>query len=142
MAQEIIFLVDSNIWLERLLDQEKSNDVKQFLNDVPSSNLAISDFSLHSIGVILFHLKKEEAFTKFTTDIFRNENVQLLSLSGMDHVEMPSIRKKFKLDFDDSYQYLIAKKYKLKIVSFDKDFLKTDGTVLDPVTATLEFKKL
>ncbi len=30
----------------------------------------------------------------------------------------------FKLDFDDAYQYTLAKLYGLKIVSMDKDFLK------------------
>ncbi len=122
MAQEIVFLVDSNIWLERLLDQEKANDVKEFLDQVPSINLAISDFSLHSIGVILFHLKKEQVFNLFLTDIFINEDVQLLSLSGQHHINLDKYHKKYNLDFDDTYQYLIASKFNLKIVSFDKDF--------------------
>lgn len=30
----------------------------------------------------------------------------------------------FKLDFDDAYQYSLAKLYNFKIVSMDKDFLK------------------
>ena len=29
---------------------------------------------------------------------------------------------KFKFDFDDAYQYSVAQKYDLTIVSFDKDF--------------------
>jgi predicted nucleic acid-binding protein len=30
--------------------------------------------------------------------------------------------KKYSLDFDDSYQYTIAEKYDLTLVTFDKDF--------------------
>jgi len=32
----------------------------------------------------------------------------------------------FNLDFDDAYQYTIAGKYDLTIVSFDADFDRTD----------------
>lgn len=30
--------------------------------------------------------------------------------------------QKFKLDFDDSYQFCIAQKFDLTIITFDKDF--------------------
>ena len=30
--------------------------------------------------------------------------------------------KKYKLDFDDAYQFSVAQKYDLTIVTFDKDF--------------------
>ena len=36
----------------------------------------------------------------------------------------PAIR--FGLDFDDAYQYEVAKRYDLALVSFDSDFDKTD----------------
>jgi len=44
--------------LERLLDQEKFNVVAKFLDLIPPSQLFVSDFSLHSIGVILSRYKK------------------------------------------------------------------------------------
>lgn len=34
--------------------------------------------------------------------------------------------QKFSLDFDDAYQYAVALKYNLTIVSFDKDFDRTE----------------
>lgn len=46
-------LVDTNVWLERLLDQEKSKVAAHFLDSTPTEWLFVSDFSLHSIGVIL-----------------------------------------------------------------------------------------
>ena len=33
---------------------------------------------------------------------------------------------RFKLDFDDAYQYAAAKLNELQIVSFDRDFDRTD----------------
>jgi predicted nucleic acid-binding protein len=34
--------------------------------------------------------------------------------------------KRFKLDFDDAYQYVAEEKYNLTIISFDNDFDRTE----------------
>jgi len=75
-----MYLVDTNIWLERLLDQEKSEIVGKFLDIVPSEKLFISDFAFHSIGVILCRIGKRDALKQFTDDIFKNGEVSLLNL--------------------------------------------------------------
>ena len=54
---------------------------------------------------------------------------------GLEHEELKKVIKvheKFGLDFDDAYQYVVAQKYKLKIVSFDSDFDKTNLGRLSP----------
>ncbi|MGM0580579.1 MAG: hypothetical protein ACQETL_07865 [Bacteroidota bacterium] len=61
METKVNYLVDTNIWLERLLDQDKSAIVAKFLDTVPLDQLFISDFALHSIGVIMSRLKKLKA---------------------------------------------------------------------------------
>ena len=38
-----MYLVDTNIWLERLLDQARSGEVGHFLNHIPSERLFITD---------------------------------------------------------------------------------------------------
>ena len=43
-----MYLVDTNVWLERLLDQERSDEVGEFLKQRPSDNLFITDFALPS----------------------------------------------------------------------------------------------
>ncbi len=48
-----MYLLDTNIFLEILLGQEKKDECKKFLI-ANEDNIFISDFSLHSIGVILF----------------------------------------------------------------------------------------
>ena len=45
MAQPLTYLLDTNIWLERLLDQERASEVKQLLEMIPSDRLLITDFS-------------------------------------------------------------------------------------------------
>ena len=54
-----MYLVDTNVWLERLLDQERSEEVGQFLTEIAPDELAVSDFTLHSIGVILTDWRSE-----------------------------------------------------------------------------------
>jgi len=60
----MMFLVDTNVFLEIVLRQDKKEDCKRFL-DNNIGNLNITDFSLHSLGVIFFRYGKEEIFQKF-----------------------------------------------------------------------------
>jgi predicted nucleic acid-binding protein len=55
-----MYLLDTNIWLERLLEQERSREVELFFQRVPSEFLHITDFSLHSIAIILLRLGRGE----------------------------------------------------------------------------------
>ena len=114
-----MFLVDTNVFLEILLKRDKKEDCKKFLND-NIGNLSITDFSLHSIGVILFRYGKEEVFRKFVEDIM--PNIKLLSLPMEQYKEVVNVRKSLNLDFDDAYQYSVAKYYGLKVVTMDRDF--------------------
>ena len=88
-------------------------------------NFAITDFTLHSIGVILFRYSREDVFEKFVEDVATNS--ELLSLPVEKYNEVVLARKKLNLDFDDAYQYAVAKYYGLKIVTMDKDFAKVTG---------------
>ena len=135
MEDKINFLVDTNIWLERLLDQEKSNDVKVFLEKVPSERLFISDFTLHSIGIIMAKLERFKDYYKFIDDLFVNANITQIGLNPIDTDEVIKNIERLKLDFDDSYQYSISQKFDLEIVSFDKDFEKAGLNTIEPAEA-------
>jgi len=52
--------------------------------------------------------------------------VRVLRLSLQDIGGLTSIAQRFKLDFDDAYQYGIAEKFDLEIISFDGDFDRTE----------------
>jgi hypothetical protein len=65
-----MYLIDTNIWLERLLDQERSDEVGSFLDRMPSNHLFITDFSFHSIGVIMGKLDRMNAYLNFINDVF------------------------------------------------------------------------
>ena len=109
--------------MEILLTQDKKEICKKFL-DENIENLHISDFSLHSIGVILFRYNKEIVFQKFVNDVL--PTTELLSLPAELYGEVVNAKKKLNLDFDDAYQYSIAKYYGLKVVTMDMDFERID----------------
>lgn len=122
METKVRYLVDTNVWLERLLDQEKSVVASRFFDLIPTDLLFVSDFSIHSIGVILSRFKKFDIFEKFVKDLFINGQIELLSLDSSDLLDVIQNIQKFNLDFDDSYQFSVAQKYDLTVVTFDKDF--------------------
>ena len=122
METKVRYLVDTNVWLERLLDQEKSDIASRFFDLIPTDELFVSDFSIHSIGVILSRLEKFDVFVKFIDDLFVNGQLEQLSLNSVELIDVITNIKKYKLDFDDSYQFSVAHKYDLTIVTFDKDF--------------------
>ncbi len=122
METTIKYLVDTNIWLERLLGQNKSEVVSEFLNATPTSQIFISDFALHSIGAILSKLKKLDILERFITDLFINGQIEQVTLDEDDFFNIISNIEIYNLDFDDSYQLTASRKYVMTIVTFDKDF--------------------
>jgi uncharacterized protein len=121
-----MYLIDTNVFLEVLLTQERREICKRFL-DENGGNLFISDFSLHSIGVILFRNKREDIFQKFVHDAI--PNVEIITLSKESYEDLAEIRRKKGLDFDDAYQYKIAKENDLEIATMDKDFERVKSEV-------------
>lgn len=119
-----MYLIDTNIFLEILLKQDKSEACKTFL-DKNTDAINISDFTLHSIGVILFRQNEEQIFLKFISDILPKSN--LLTLPKKNYEEIINLKSEIGLDFDDSYQYSVCKHYDLKFITMDKDFKKVKG---------------
>jgi len=119
-------LLDTNVFLEVILSQEKAEEVKGLLLKSAQHEFYITDYSLHSIGLLLFRRKQHEAFRAFLDDVLINGGIGLLSLLPDDMDSAISASKKFNLDFDDAYQYAIASKHDLALVSFDADFQRTD----------------
>jgi hypothetical protein len=121
-----MFLLDTNIWLELLLEREKADQVRRLLEGEESWRFGLTDFSLHSIGVILTRLNKHGLFLDFISDTLEDSAVRLIRLDSAGLKEVPGVCRKFGLDFDDAYQYLAADKYNFTLVSFDSDFDRTE----------------
>lgn len=115
------YLIDTNIFLEILLNQEKKELCKLFLDD-KFGKIAISDFSLHSIGVILFRHKKFDTYNSFANDVL--SQIDVLSQPKNNYTQVSFIANQFNLDFDDAYQVAVGKNENLSIATMDKDFEK------------------
>jgi len=121
-----MYLIDTNVWLERLLDQVRSEEVSHFLDHTPSERLFITDFAFHSIGVVMSRLNQVEALLRFVKDAFIDGAVGLIHLEPGDTERLVRAIEQFDLDFDDAYQYVAAEKHNLALVSFDSDFDHTE----------------
>lgn len=121
-----MYLLDTNIWLEVMLEQARSDESQRLLEDTPPEALHITDFALHSIGVILTRLKRMAALRDFLQDIGGTNPVQVVRLSLSELALLPAIAHRFNLDFDHAYQYAAARSLGLQLVSFDTDFDRTD----------------
>jgi len=117
--------IDTNIFLEIILAQEKAKDAQALLSKIEEHYFFTSDFSLHSIGVLFFYRKQQAIFQKFSKDMIIDAGMSIISLPVDDMERVVTISKECNLDFDDSYQYVVAEKYDLILVSFDSDFDRT-----------------
>lgn len=120
-----MYLVDTNIWLEILLEQKKSWEAKLFFERVESENIHITEFSVYSIGIILSKYKKTNVLRNFLFDLIYESAIDVIRLKDEDHFKIIEAMENYSLDFDDAYQYVAAKKMNLVIISFDSDFNKT-----------------
>ncbi len=120
------YLIDTNIILEILLQQEKAEKCKTFLFE-NFNDCSISDFSLHSIGVLLFRFKKSLVFNQFIFELA--EKLSVLSVSVERLGFLSHWNALYNLDFDDAYQADIAEENNLVLITLDKDFKKTVGKI-------------
>jgi predicted nucleic acid-binding protein len=114
------------VWLERLLDQERSEDVGRFLDQTPAAQYCLTEFALYSIGITLIRLAKKDLLLKFVRDTISDQAVMLVRLGPEDIERIVTAAERYRLDFDDAYQYVAAEKHNLTLVSFDADFDRTD----------------
>jgi uncharacterized protein len=120
-----MYLLDTNIILEVLLDQDQADHVARFLNQATPQSLYFSEFSLYSLGVILVRLKQWEVFVRAIEDLVLSGAITLARLSLEDMPKVAEAARTFSLDFDDAYQYVTAEKYNFGLLSFDRDFDRT-----------------
>lgn len=63
-----------------------------------------------------------EIFTEFINDLFKTAAISQVVLCPHELIEIPEVIRLYNLDFDDTYQYLVAKNNQLEIITFDNDF--------------------
>ncbi len=116
--------LDTNIFLEVILEQERA-EVKALLSETGLHEFFVSDFSIHSIGILLFQRKRHDAFRLFLKDMLFKAGIVMLYLNAEDMEVVINDAQRSNLDFDDAYQYVTAQKHNLTLVSFDGHLDKT-----------------
>lgn len=115
------YLVDTNIFLEILLEQSKAEDCKKFLSE-HFNEIMITDFCIHSIGIICYRKKLFEVYEKFIADIV--QYTPIITLTKFELHLMAQHSKDSLLDYDDSYQLEASTFNHLEIATMDKDFYR------------------
>ena len=96
-----MYLADTNIFLEALLEQNRAAEVHLFFQSTDLDQVCMTDLSLHSIGIILFRLKKFVLFISFLNDMVI-DGIGILSLKPAELQTLDLVVQKFNLDFDDA----------------------------------------
>ena len=133
-----MYLIDTNIFLEILLDQQKADECQRLLSKVYEGKIFayVSSFTLHSIEVILERNKLIEALEAFLLDVHKARGLKRFETSTIEELLALKISKIHKIDFDDAIQFYICRTYSLDIISFDKHFDGTGIKRLEPKDMT------
>lgn len=126
-----MYLLDTNIWLELLLGQERAGEVKAMFSRADMSAFAMTDFTLYSTGLLLARHGKEGAFHRFVQDTLAS-GVRVVRLPPTELPTRIAEGRAHGLDFDDAYQYAACRLHDLRLVSFDRDFDKTPEGRTEP----------
>jgi predicted nucleic acid-binding protein len=114
------------VFLELLLEQKESGSVRALLSSKTPDELSTSDLAFHSLGIILYQKNAAHLFSDLVRDLFGDGGIAIFALGSEDMERLEQVATTFNLDFDDAYQYVVAEKFGLTIVSFDTDFDRTD----------------
>ncbi|MEX0777615.1 MAG: PIN domain-containing protein [Phycisphaeraceae bacterium] len=127
-----MYLADANIWLEVLLDRAHADEARRFLDKSQHLAIHLTDFSLHSIGVILVRPKRLDLLQSFVEDLQQSGTVGIVGVTAGSLTDVVAASRQHRLDFDDAYQYIAAEQNNLTLVSLDHDFDHTPRGRMTP----------
>lgn len=133
-------LIDSNIIMEIPRRQKFAAECKLFLEAVQSGQFSekifITRFALSSIEAMLNKVDKN--FLKKILLSITNGNINLFDTTIDDELLILASQESLGLDFDDAVQFVAANRLHTYIVTFDKDFKKTEIQLKTPAQVVKE----
>ncbi|RLI27884.1 PIN domain nuclease, partial [Candidatus Bathyarchaeota archaeon] len=115
-----MLLIDTNVFLELMLGQERADECEKFLNKVSKGEIegVITKFTVHAVEALLNH---PDLILAFLRNVQNSLGLIVYETSLEDEMAVSMLMDKVKLDFDDALQYYVAKKLGVDaIVSYDK----------------------
>ncbi len=117
--------IDSNIFLELFLGQNKADECQNFLEKVNKGEIlcTVSDFNIDNILLILSREVNTELLEKALESIISYSGLSIYSLTVEDRMKAISHMQKHKLDFEDALTFqAVLSSGNTEIISFDKHF--------------------
>ena len=88
MAANLMYLIDTNIFLEYILSRSRVAEVRDFFQRADLSTLHMTDFSLHTLGVIFFREQKSREFLSFVNEDILASGIRV---TGLDPEYLPDV---------------------------------------------------
>jgi predicted nucleic acid-binding protein len=117
-----LILIDTNIFLEAALGQEKSDDCQELLTAISESKIeaTVTHFTVHGVAAVL---ARGQRVLDFFRAIEGSQGLTVYDSSIIDELSIAILSEKISRDFDDTMQYFVAEKIGAEaIVSFDRHF--------------------
>ena len=120
------YFIDSNVFLELELDQERADECEVFLNKVGRGlvRAVITGFHIDGILIIMENYgKSSDDLKTFLSSLLGYKGLEVYLLSLIDRISATKWMNEFNLDLDDAIAYHVMKRFNIdKIVSYDKHF--------------------
>lgn len=120
----ITIAIDTSVFVELYLDQEKAAACGSLLLEVSSGKIEahVSHFAIHALEAGFRSQKEVQGFLK---NIEISKGLHVYDTTILEEKSIAALALKIGLDFDDAAQYYVAKKTGCaSIVSFDRHFDK------------------
>ena len=131
---ETPYVVDTNIFVEFLLEQERADESLQAMERIERGELEayVTSFALHSIAVILERHKDMDLLEKFFDRVIQAKGLRVYQTEPIEEKSITALTRTVKLDFDDTLHYYVANTLGATLISFDRGFDTTDLKRVEP----------
>lgn len=135
-----MFLIDTNCWMQLARQRSEADQVRGLIAGVPRQSLLVTDFSVHSLGVIFIRFGMIADYEAFLNQASIGVEVRVVGVPLEKLARVVELCMQYKLNFDDAFHYAAAELHGLKLVSLDADFDRTPNGRLTPAAALQLFK--
>lgn len=124
-----VYIVDTNVVLEYLLDQTYFDLAHQVLKEI---DFRITKFSFDALFVVGSSRKFRPNVMHLLTYFLSKTSRSMLEFSLDEALDIYSSMPIWQLDFDDAHLKFIAEREGLKVLTFDKHLLKYPDIAVHP----------